>query len=446
MLLVLLLAALLHAPAAPGATGFAAASAARTDTASARLSDDELLERVQRRTFAYFWEFADPASGMARERSNVTREYGHEVAATGGTGFGVMATTVAVERGWVTRAQAVDRLLRLTAFLAKADRFHGAFPHWMNGATGRVIPFDRLDDGGDVVETAYLFEGLLTARQYFDRAEPGETELRRRIDTLWHGVEWDAFVRPGRNTLWWTWSPRHGFADGGEVSGWNEALVTYVLAAGSPDHAIDTLTYHHGWARDGAIRNGNDFAGITLPLGPPEGGPLFFEHYSFMGIDPRGLTDRYADYWLQALNHTLINREHCVSDPAGFAGYGENAWGLTASDDPGGYRAHSPTEDDGVLAPTAALSAFPYAPEFAMQALRHFHDDLGGTLFGPYGFADAFDPGTGWVAPSCIAIDEGPIIVMIENYRTGLPWRLFMSCPEVQAGLRKLGFSSPWLR
>jgi hypothetical protein len=430
--------------AAPPSPALHAPSATRP-RASERLSDTGLLDLTQRRTFRYFWEFAHPVSGLARERSNTTREYGNEVVTTGGSGFGVMAIVVATERGWITRPQAVGRMLQITAFLAKADRFHGVFPHWMNGATGRVFPFSRLDDGGDIVETAYLFEGLLTARQYFRRGDADEVELRRRIDRLWVDVEWTWHVQPGHPALMWNRSPGHGFAVGAGVAGWNEALVTYVLAAGSPGHPIDAGLYHHGWARDGAIRNGHEYYGHRLPLGPACGGPLFFAHYSFMGIDPHGLVDRYADYWEQNVSQTLIDREYCVRNPNHFKGYGADAWGMTSSDDGDGYGHHSPTADDGVLSPTAALSSVPYTPVQSMQVLRHFHDDLGGRLWGRYGFVDAFSESRGWVASSYLAIDQGPIIVMIENYRTGLPWKLFMSCPEVQAGLRRLGFTSPYL-
>jgi hypothetical protein len=422
---------------------------ATTDTTAVgrvRLGDEQLLDEVQRRTFRYFWDFAHPVSGLARERSDVTSEHGDEVVTSGGSGFGVMAIVVATERGWVTRAQACERLLRITGFLARADRFHGAFPHWLDGATGRTFPFDVQDDGGDIVETAYLFEGLLTARQYFDRAEPGEAELRARVDSLWRAVDWSWYRNGRRPALWWNWSPRYGFAIDNRVSGWNEALVTYVLAAGSPTHPIDATTYHRGWARGGAMRNGRAYLGVTLPLGPAYGGPLFFEHFSFVGLDPRGLVDRYADYGAQAVAHTRINREHCVRNPHGFKGYGPDCWGLTSSDEPGGYGVHSPTEDVGVITPSAALSSFPFTPVESMQALRHFHDDLGERLFGEFGFVDAFDETRGWVARSHLAIDQGPILIMIENHRSGLPWRLFMGSPEVQRGLRTLGFTSPYLR
>lgn len=440
-----LLFSILFALAAPAAA-WPAVSAPDTTAAPARRTDEQLLDETQRATFRYFWDFAHPVSGLARERSNVTEEHGNEVVTSGGSGFGVMAIVVATERGWVTREQARERLLRITGFLARADRFHGAWSHWLDGGTGKALPFDPQDDGGDLVETAYLCQGLLIARQYFDGEDADERALRARIDTLWRAVDWNAYRKGGARRLWWNWSPKHGFAVDATVAGWNEALVTYVLAASSPTHPIDAATYHEGWARKGAMRNGRAYLGIRLPLGPAYGGPLFFEHYSFLGIDPRGLTDRYADYGEQAVAHTLINREHCVRNPHGHRGYGPDCWGLTASDGPDGYDAHSPTNDVGVITPSAALSSMPFTPEHSMRALRHFRAALGGRLWGEYGFFDAFDETRGWVAPSYLAIDQGPIVGMIENHRSGLLWRLFMSCPEVQRGLRTLGFSSPWLR
>ncbi len=410
------------------------------------LTDAQLLDEVQRQTFRYFWDFGHPVSGLSRDRSHDPSPDGGDVVTSGGSGFGVMAIVIATERGWISRTEALERLLKMTAFLQKAERHHGVFPHWLHGATGRTIPFGEGDDGGDIVETAYLFEGLLTARQYFARPDSAEAALRERIDTMWREVDWTAHVVPGEPALAWLRPASTVPAAGGGVSGWNEALVTYVLAAGAPVHAIDTTHYHRGWARDGDMRSNRTFYGIRLPLGPDYGGPLFFEHYSFLGIDPRGLRDRYADYWEQCVNHTLINREYCVRNPKGFRGYGAGAWGLTASDVKDGYAANSPTEDSGTITPSAALSSFPYTPRYSMQALRHFHDDMGDRLWSEYGFVDAFDETHGWTAKSHLAIDQGPIVVMIENYRTRLPWKLFMSCPEVQTGLRRLGFTSPWLR
>lgn len=409
------------------------------------LSDDALLDEVQRQTFRYFWDFGHPVSGMARERSNVAYDYGDEVVTTGGTGFGVMGIVVAAERKWITREQAVDRMLKMVNFLLKADHYHGVFPHWLNGETGKIVPFGRKDDGGDLVETAFLFQGLLAVRQYFSQDNPRETDLRNRINWLWEAVEWNWHTRGGISVLYWHWSPNNGWAMNHEVRGWNECLIMYVLAASSPKYAIEPDVYHRGWANSNHFRNDRKYYGIKLPLGFDYGGPLFFSHYSFLGLNPHGLKDQYADYWQQNLNHTLINREHCLRNPKQFKGYGANCWGLTASDNHRGYGAHSPTEDLGVITPTAALSAFPYTPEYSMQALRHFYYDLGDNIWSEYGFVDAFNETENWYANSHLAIDQGPIIAMIENHRSGLLWKLFMSCPEVKGGLKKLGFQSPSL-
>jgi len=409
------------------------------------LSDSALLDVVQRQTFRYFWDFAHPVSGMARERSNTTFGYGDEVVTTGGTGFGVMATIVAVERGWITRDTAARHLLKMVRFLSKAEAYHGVFPHWMDGATGKTIPFSRKDDGADLVETSYLFEGLLCVRQYFNENNNVERELRNRINWMWNDIEWDWFTRGGQEVLYWHWSPNNDWAMNFPVRGFNECLIMYVLAASGENHPVSSAVYHRGWAQSNFFNNGKEFYGIKLPLGFDYGGPLFFSHYSFLGLDPNGLSDRYANYWEQNQNHTLINRAHCVANPNKFKGYGENCWGLTASDNHEGYSAHDPSNDLGVITPTAALSAFPYTPEYSMQALKHFYYDLGDKIWSDYGFVDAFNETKGWYAQSHLAIDQGPIIVMIENYRSGLLWKLFMSCPEVQQGLKKLDFESPYL-
>ncbi|MFI5157395.1 MAG: glucoamylase family protein [Sphingobacteriales bacterium] len=407
------------------------------------LSDSALLDVVQRQTFRYFWDFGHPVSGLARERSNNTYNYGPEVVTIGGSGFGIMGIVVATERKWITREQADDRLLKILHFLSKADSFHGVFPHWLNGETGKVIPFGRKDDGADLVETSYLFEGLLCARQYYNADNPKEHEIRNMINGLWNDVEWNWFTRNGQDVLYWHWSPNNGWAMNFPIHGFNECLITYILAESGTRYPIPASVYHKGWAQGSFFKNGNTYYGYKLPLGFPYGGPLFFSQYSFMGLDPKGLKDEYADYWAQNQNHTLINHAYCVDNPKKFKGYGENCWGLTASDNYEGYSAQSPTNDLGVISPTAALSAFPYAPKYSMQALRHFYYDLGDKIWGEYGFTDAFSESHNWYAKSYLAIDQGPIVVMIENYRSGLLWNLFMSCPEVKAGLKKLDFESP---
>ena len=409
-----------------------------------RIADDALLELVQRQSFGYFWEFGHPKSGMARDRSSVHADGSADLLAVGGTGFGVMAMIVAAERGWISRAEACDRLTALLGYLAAADQFNGVFPHYLDGATGKEVAFWAGNAGGDLVETSYLVQGLLCARQYFCASDAREKALCESIDDLWRKVNWSWHTK-GENVLYWHRGPKPEQESPHKIDGWNECLITYVLAASSPTFPIGAAAYHEGWAKGRQFENGKQYFGITLPLGPDFGGPLFFAHYSFLGLDPRQLKDRYADYWEQNRAHTLINYEHCVRNPHNYVGYGPDCWGLTASDGDRGYYPHAPDQDRGVIAPTAALASMPYTPEESMRALRHFYDDLGPKIWGKYGFADAFNETADWVATDNLAIDQGPIIVMIENYRTGLLWRLFMSCPEVQKGLRILGFGESLL-
>jgi len=411
----------------------------------ARLPDEELLELVQRQTFRYFWEGAHPVSGLAFDRRRTTDSEPDERIALGGSGFGIMALIVAVERGWVSRAAALERLGRMLGVLLRATCFHGALSHFIDGATGATIPFSRKDDGGDLVETSFLCMGLLSARQYFDRDVPEERRLRSFMTWIWEEVEWSWYTQGGRKLLYWHWSANNGWVLDHEIRGWNECLITYVLAASAPRYAVDPRVYHHGFAAGRDFLNGKSYQGIELPLGMPYGGPLFFAHYSFCGLDPRGLEDRYANYWEQNVRHVRIQHAYCRANPLSHAGYGGDCWGLTASDDPDGYAAHDPDHDNGTIAPTAALASLPYAPRESLQALRHFLAHPSGKLWGRYGFVDAFCEARSWYADTFLAIDQGPIVVMIENHRTGLLWRLFMSVPEVLQGLRRLGFSSPHL-
>ncbi|MDQ3536955.1 MAG: Ig-like domain-containing protein, partial [Bacteroidota bacterium] len=400
------------------------------------ISDDALLTLVQEQTFRYFWDFGHPESGMARERNS-----SGDLVTVGGSGFGVMAIIAGIERGFISRQQGVERLGKIVNFLKTGDRFHGVWPHWMDGRTGKVIPFSTQDNGGDLVETAFMIQGLLTVRQYLEASDPQELVIIDDITQLWEEVEWDWYTKGGENVLYWHWSPQHEWAMNHQIKGWNESLIVYVLAASSPTHSISANVYHEGWASNGAMRNGRDFYNINLPLGEDYGGPLFFSHYSFLGLDPRNLEDQYANYWEQNVNHSLINHQHAVVNPQNFVGYGAESWGFTASDNHTGYSAHSPTNDRGVITPTAALSSIPYTPEESMAAIRHFYYILGDKLWGNYGFYDALNPTEDWVANSYLAIDQGPIIIMIENYRTALLWDLFMNDPEIREGLSELGFT-----
>jgi hypothetical protein len=408
-----------------------------------RISDSALLTLVEQQTFNYFWTGADQQSGMAKERTSQTQ------VTTGGSGFGVMSMLVAVERGFITRADALTRITTIVNFLTNsAVRYHGAFSHWINGSTGATIPFGTQDDGGDIVETSYMIQGLLCARQYFNSTtDPNEVNLRTAINNIYSNVDYNWYRQNGQNTLYWNWSPDYNFAINVQVGGWCEAMITYVLAAASPtdSFSIPKVVYDNGWAHNGGEKNGRSFYGVTLPLGPNLGGPLFFAHYSFLGINPNGLSDAYANYWTQDTAHSRINYLYCVNNPHGYNGYSSSCWGLTASDDNAGYSAHAPDNDDGVISPTAAVSSIPYTPTESMNALRFFYYKLGDKIWGQYGFIDGFNLSSIWYDNDFLAIDQGPQIVMIENYRTGLLWNLFMSCPEVKTGLTKLGFSGPGL-
>ncbi len=406
------------------------------------ITDAELLTKVQQQTFKYFWDYGHPVSGLARERSNGD----DNTVTSGGSGFGIMGIPVAVSRGFITRDEALTRMQTIVSFLKNtAQTFHGAFPHWLNGSTGAVIPFSQADNGADLVETSYLMAGLLAARQYFNNAGAAETNLRNDINILYNNVEWDWFRNAGQNVLYWHWSPNYNWQMNLPIRGWNECLITYILAASSITHSVPLPVYSNGWAGGSSFANGNTYYGYTLPLGPAYGGPLFFSHYSFLGINPNGLQDMYANYQTQTTNHTLINHAYCVANPDNYFGYSADCWGLTASDIQNGYTASSPANDVGVIAPTAALSSFPYTPAESMKALKFFYYILGDKIWQQYGFTDAFSLKDRWFANSFLAIDQGPIIIMIENYRTGLIWNLLTSCPEIQNGMRTLGFTAPYL-
>jgi hypothetical protein len=431
------------------------------------LSDEDLLETVQRQTFRYFWHYAHPNSGMARERSNTVRAdfyldfineandepnlskgtFGPEACAVGGTGFGILAIIVAVERKWISRDAALDRLIQIVDFLAKADSYHGIYPHFLNGDTGKAIAFDRVDDGSDIVETSYLMMGLLSARAYFNGSAVKERYLTRRINEMWNAANWSWHVNSDNTRLLWHWSPRNGFDRNFPIRGWNEALITYIIAGSSRRHPVSKDIYEKSWVGARNWRNAKGpYYGYGLQLGnAPGGGPLFFSQYTFMGVDPNGLTDDHGiDYAAQTRNHTLINRAYSIDNPKKYKGYGEKAWGLTAGDSVKGYVAHAPEDDRGVIQPTAALSSMPYTPAFSMQALRYFYEEKGEKLWRDYGFTDGFSEQSDWYATSHLAIDQGPIVVMIENYRSGLPWKIFMSIPDIQNGMKLLGFSSPY--
>ncbi|MEM1339773.1 MAG: glucoamylase family protein [Bacteroidota bacterium] len=413
----------------------------------AEYSDEALMDLVQKATFNYFWEGAEPISGLARERIHMDNIYpsnDRDIVTTGGSGFGLMAILVGIERGFISRNQALERYEKVVDFLSRADRFHGAWPHWLHGPTGKTKPFSPKDDGGDLVETAFLIQGLLTVKEYLKDGTEREKRLTRNIQRLWEEVEWDWYTQNGTNGLFWHWSPNYGWEMNFFVRGYNETLIMYILAAASPTHPISKTAYDIGWARNGEISEGviyydldtelDHYPGSTSPVGP-----LFWAHYSYLGLNPKGLKDQYGDYWKLNTNHAKIHYRHCIENPNQHKGYSANCWGLTSSYSMKGYAGHRPDKDLGVIAPTAALASMPYTPKESLDFLRFMYTEQD-SLIGAYGPYDAFSFEHEWYLPRYLAIDQGPIPVMIENYRSGLLWECFMKNADVQRGLAKLGF------
>lgn len=440
---------------AVGRDGRAIPVSAEVTATTAPMSDDELLDMVQEACLRLYWEAAHPNAGMALE----CVPGDEHLVALGASGFGVLAILAGVERGFIERAAAAERLLQIIEFLRQADRFHGVWPHFLDGRTGRTIPlFGRYDNGGDLVETAFMAQGLLAARQYFDRDSPAEAKIRQGVTELWEGIEWDWYRRtPDGPVLYWHWSPDYGWHIDHPLIGWNETMIAYLLAIASPTHPVPASLYFSGWAgnnerareyrrswgktRDGEdYRNGRSYHGITLDVGVGSGGPLFFTHYSYLAIDPRQITDRYTNYFENNRALALINYCYCQANPGGYKGYGPGFWGLSACDDHSGYQAHDPTpkNDNGTIAPTAALASFPYTPAESMAALKHLYRELGAQVWGIYGFRDAYNPTVNFVSPIFMGLNQAPITVMIENWRSGLLWRLLSADPAIGAMLTRL--------
>ena len=400
------------------------------------MDDVALMDMVQKYTFRYFWDDAHPTSGMAKERNN-----SGDIVTSGGSGFGIMSILVGIENGYITRTEGVNRIIKIISFLQFAERFHGVYPHWMNGKTGKAVAFSQFDNGGDLVETAFLMQGLLSARQFFDADNASEKAIREIITKLYEDVEWDFYSRNNSGVLYWHWSPDYAWQMNFPLRGYNEAMIVYILAIASPTHPVPASYWNTGWTSNANYKNGNSWYGHKLLVGPAYGGPLFFAHYSFLGFDPRGIKNKDVNYFINNRNHTLINRGWCIANPLNHKGYSAECWGLTASDNPFGYLAHEPgSRDNGTITPTAALSSMPYTPSESMDALRYFYFTEGEKLFGKYGFYDAFNAKVNWYADSYLAIDQGPIVCMIQNLRTELLWKQFMKNPEIKPALDAIGF------
>lgn len=414
-------------------------------------SDEEFLTGVQEATFRYFYDGGHPVSGLTRER------YPWDNACTiGGTGMGLMAMPIGVERGFASRQDVAEHVLKMLRFLDdNADRFHGAWPHWLDGETGEAI-FFMSSIRSDLVETAFLMEGILTVRQYFDGSNAVETEIRQIADSLWseegNCVEWEWFLNGSPNTLTWHWSPTEGFANSRPVVGFDETMMTYLLAIACPneDHDIPVTAFKDGYCRGGGspYTINTEYYGYIQYLAnggntSAKGMPLFFTHYSFLGFDPRGKNDGNLQHGITYFNAfkyiSLIDRAYCITD----GGFAFPLWGLTASINPWGYGVQTPDSNNGTITPTAFIGAIPYVGEDSIETMRYVYDTYTWQIWGEFGFKDSFNPGQNWFpgdeyiglgynSEYYLAIDQGPIVIMIENYRTGLLWKLFMSHPDIQ--------------
>ncbi|MDO5113421.1 MAG: glucoamylase family protein [Planctomycetia bacterium] len=362
-----------------------------------------------------------------------------QVLTVGASGFGIMAIVAGVERGWIPREDAAKHIVKMTRFLRSVPRFEGAWAHWYS-PEGDCVRFGNQTAAGEIVETAFLMAGLLVAAEYFDGENSLEKEIRETVSFFWETIHWRHYVHQGK--LYWIW---HSDRDQYELPlvGWNETLLVYILAMAAPEpHNISPEVYRTCWIWDSFAHPQRKTYGYTLPLGNlSHGGPLFLSQYSFLCLDPRKMQDEYADYWQQNVAHTLINRHYCLYEaPAEFR-YSEQDWGLTACDGCGkspGYRARDPIHDDGVIAPTAAISAYPYTPFYSTQVLLHLAKNYP-ELNGRFGFGISYTPRDRAINPHYLAIEHAPMSVMIENYRSGLIWKLFMKNPHVLRGLRLAG-------
>ncbi|MGZ5135881.1 MAG: glucoamylase family protein, partial [Flavitalea sp.] len=424
------------------------------------MTDEEILTMVQEACFRFYWEGAEKQSGLSKENMPGRRN----MIATGASGFGMMALIAGTERRFITRDESVDRFLQIVHFLERTETFHGAFSHFVDGPTKKVEPFfGKRDNGGDLVETSFLIQGLLAARSYFDKEDPKEKQIRDKITNIWEKVEWDWYRKePRNNFLIWHWSPDQHWVMNHPLIGWNETMITYLLAIASPTHAVPASMYYTGWAsldsrarnyrkswghtEDGSLyKNGNTYFGITLPVGVSNGGPLFFTQYSYLGYDPHKLEDAYTNYFENNRNIALINHRYCVENPGKYKAYSDSCWGLSAGDGPFNYSASEPVlrMDDGKIVPTGAIASFPYTPDQSMKALKNLYNNYGHFLWGEYGFRDAFNLTQNWCSEIYMGLNQAPMVVMIENHRTGLLWNLFMKIPDVQNGLKKLAVEKP---
>lgn len=414
-------------------------------------NDDEFLTYIQRQYFRYVWDAALPHSGLSRVRMiDEEPDRDRNTITIGSSGFGIAGVIVGIQRGFVSRKAGIARLEKIVGFLERTDRYHGMWPHWINDSSGKTMPFANpasKDNGGDVVESAFLAQGLLVARQYLLQGNKKEKALAARYDKLWKEMEWSWYRKDNQDVVYWHWSPDYGWEKNFPLQGYNECLAVYLLGAASPTYPLSKDTYYKGWERSGAMASDTMLYGIDPIVVHNSGkgavGPIFWSAFSYVGFDPKGLKDEKGiDYFKVCAAQARIQQAYCIANPKGFAGYGANCWGFSAGYSAKGYKAHSTKTDLGVITPSGTLAAMPFAPEAVLPALKHFYYDLGDRLWGPYGFYDAYVASEDRVVRNYLANNQCAALPMIENYRTGSIWKLFMSAPEVGTALHTLGFTA----
>ena len=432
------------------------------DASSEHPPNDELLLDIQRLSFDYFLKEANPANGLIPDRNTPASP-----ASIAAVGLALSAYPASVERGFMTRAAAVERTLATLRFFWNAPHgpepdatgYKGFYYHFLDMKTGRRVWKCELS----TVDTALLLAGVLAAGAYFDADDESELEIRRLADALYRRADW-RWAQNGGTTLTHGWRPEKGFLRY-RWQGYDEALILYVLGLGSPTHPLPPESYA-AWL---STYKWKKIYGRELAYA----GPLFIHQFSHIWIDFRGIRDAFmrkhgSDYFDNSRQATYLQRDYAIRNPKGFVGYGENCWGITASDGPGptkremrvdgrrffSYQARGAPfgPDDGTLSPWAAIASLPFAPEIVLPALRHFHEiDL--HEGNPYGFTASFNPtiaaadgrSRGWVSPDHVGINQGPIALMIENYRSDFLWQLMRRVPAISTGLRRAGFSGGWL-
>lgn len=413
--------------------------AATAGVSGAQITEEAILDSLQRTAFDFFWNEANPANGLIRDRSAAWAP-----SSIASTGFGLTAICIGIDHGWITREEGRERVLTtLRTFwtlpqgsgTSGVAGYRGLYYHFLDMNTGLRTWSSELS----TIDTGLLFAGILDCKQYFDTVDSLDTEVRALADSITERAEWDFMYLGWGIKMGWT--PESGFSGFGDWIGYNEAMIMYVIAMGSPTHPVPAGSWN-AWVSGYDWQTWYGYTYVAFP-------PLFGHQYSHCWIDFRNIQDTYMliqgiDYFENSRRATLAQREYCIDNPGNHIGYGPESWGLTAGDGPFGYSARGapPAQnDDGTITPTAAAASIVFAPEVVIPTLQYWYDNFKPELWMEYGFRDGFNLNYAWWGPEVIGIDQGPILVMIENYLNESVWTRFMENPDIQAGLDAAGFA-----